>query len=124
MELDLTLTPGAKLPQAICRNLDPMMLENLRKQLNQCLQDDIIELCTSSFSSALIPLKKKIGEIRWAINYIDVNKVVEGDSNPLPNITNLLDRAARKRIYSSLDSSQAFLSLKLKPSARPITSMP
>ena len=37
-----------------------------------------------------------------------------GDSYSLPNITALLDQAAGKCIYSSLDSSQALLSLKLK----------
>ena len=103
------------------RNLNPAMLNDLRKQLGEWLQEDIIEPCTSSFSSALVPVKKKNGQIRWAVDYRDVNKVLEGDSYPLPNITNLLDRAAGKRIYSSLDSSQAFLSLKLKPSARHIT---
>ena len=122
MELDLKLKPGATPPQARCRNLNPAMLNDLRKQLGEWLQEDIIEPCTSSFSSALVPVKKKNGQIRWAVDYRDVNKVLEGDSYPLPNITNLLDRAAGKRIYSSLDSSQAFLSLKLKPSARHITS--
>ena len=97
MELDLTLKPGATPPHARCRN--PMMLDNLRKQ------DDIIEPCTSSFSSALVPVKIKNGDIRWAVDYRDINKVLEGDSYPLPNITNLPDQAAGKRIYSSLDSS-------------------
>ena len=48
MELDITLKPGTTPPQARCRNLNPMMLDNLRKQLNQWLQDDIIEPCTFS----------------------------------------------------------------------------
>ena len=59
MELDLTLKPGATPQQARCRNLNPAMLNDLRKQLGEWLQDDIIEPCTSSFSSALVPVKKK-----------------------------------------------------------------
>ena len=48
--------------------------------------------------------------------------MLEGDSFPLPNIAQLLDQAAGYEIYSTLDVSQAFLSIKIASSSRGYTS--
>ena len=122
MEVELKLKAGAKPPQARARPLNPPMLENLREQLRQWQEDGVIEESTSEFSSPLVPVKKKSGEIRWAVDYRALNSVLEGDSFPLPNIAQLLDQAAGYEIYSTLDVSQAFLSIKIASSSRGYTS--
>ena len=122
MEVKLKLKAGAKPPQARACPLNPPMLENLREQLRQWQEDGVIEESTSEFSSPLVPVKKKSGEIRWAVDYRALNSVLEGDSFPLPNIAQLLDQAAGYEIYSTLDVSQAFLSIKIASSSRGYTS--
>ena len=122
MEVELKLKEGAKPPQAKARPLNPPMLDNLREQLRQWQEDGVIEPSTSEFSSPLVPVKKKSGEIRWAVDYRALNSVLEGDSFPLPNIAQLLDQAAGHEIYSTLDVSQAFLSIKIASSSRGYTS--
>ena len=57
----------------------------------------------------------------WAIDYRSLNEILEGDSYPLPNIDSLLDQVAGKQIFSSLDTSQAFLSIKLSETSKHIT---
>jgi len=112
---------GAEPPTAKSRPLNPLMLENLKAQIKDWVKDGVIRASTSEFASPLVPVKKKDGQIRWAVDYRTLNEVLEGDSFPLPNIDSLLDNVAGKKYFSSLDTSQAFLSIKLSENSKQIT---
>ena len=121
-EVELKLKPGSRPVQAKARPLNPLMLQDLKNQLDDWLREGVICESTSEWASPLVPVKKKDGTVRWAVDYRQVNQLLEGDSFPLPNIQHLLDNVAGKLIYSSLDTSQAFLSIKLSSDSRHITS--
>ena len=59
--------------------------------------------------------------MRWCVDFCQLNSQLEGDQFPLPNIGQLLDQAAGQQIYSTLDVSQAFLSIKIASSFRAYT---
>ena len=120
-EVELKLKMGATPPNAKSRPLNPLMLENLKAQIKDWVKDGVIRASTSEFASPLVPVKKKDGQIRWAVDYRTLNEVLEGDSFPLPNIDSLLDNVAGKKYFSSLDTSQAFLSIKLSENSKQIT---
>ena len=90
------------------RPLNPAMEEDLRKQLQQWLNKGVVEPSKSPWSSPLVPVRKKDGKIRWAVDLRLVNQCVVGDSYPLPRIEQLLETSGGHRIYSSLDASAAY----------------
>ena len=121
-EVELKLKEGCTPPRAKPRPLNPFMLDNLRNQLREWENEGAIEKSTSEIASPLVPVKKKGGEVRWCVDFRQLNSQLEGDQFPLPNIGQLLDQASGHQIYSTLDVSQAFLSVKIAASSRAYTS--
>ena len=103
------------------RPLNPAMEEDLRKQLQQWLDKGIVEPSKSPWSSPLVPVRKKDGAIRWAVDLRLVNQCVVGDSYPLPRIEQLLETSGGHRIYSSLDASAAYHTIPMADDAKEIT---
>ena len=90
------------------RPLNPILEEDLRRQLNKWLKEGIVEPSTSPWNFGLVAAKKKGNAIRWCIDYRRLNSVTEKDTYPLPSIDDNLSRLSESRIFSSIDCSGAF----------------
>ena len=55
--------------RAKCRPLNPIQEKDLRLQLDEWLSHGIIEPSMSPWASALVPVSKKDGKIRWCIDF-------------------------------------------------------
>ena len=103
------------------RMLNPAMEKNLEKQLKDWKAQGVIEESKSPWSSPLVPVKKKDGEIRWAVDFRKVNSYLQSDSYPLPNIQQLLEKAGGNRYFSSLDAVQAYFTISMDEKSRQYT---
>ena len=66
------------------------------------------------WASPLIPVKKKDDRTRWCIDYRAVNACTVGNSSPSPTIEEILAGVRDGDwIFSTLDASQAYLSVPL-----------
>ena len=120
VEADIKLKRGARPVRQKDRPINPHLEADLNRQLTSWLKDGIVEPSKSPWSSPLVPVRKKTGEIRWAVDLRQVNRVVVADSFPLPRIEGLLERAGGHRIYSTLDASSAYHTIKVRPEDREI----
>lgn len=60
------INTGTALPRRVkCRPLNPTMEKSLKNQIDKWLEEGVIKECESSWAAALVPVKKKSGEIRW-----------------------------------------------------------
>lgn len=50
----------------------------------------VVPLC-SSWASSVVLERKKVGEVRWCVDYRKVNEATQKDAYPLPNIEECLD---------------------------------
>ena len=91
----------------VIRELNPKMLKDLEKQMSDWSDQGVMEPSTSPWVSPLVPVHKKDGTIRWAVDFRRLNSCLEQDSYPLPRIQTLLDRAGGHRVYSALDATAA-----------------
>ena len=121
VELTLKLKPGTQPIRQKYRDLNPAMEASLQEQIDTWLKQDIIEESESSWASPLVPVRKKDGTIRWAVDFRRVNEHLELDSYPLPRIQGLLDKAGGHRVYSTLDAVQAYFHIKMAKESRHIT---
>ena len=94
--------------RAKCRPLNPKQEEALKEQLDEWLSNGIIEPSMSPWASALFPVAKKDGKIRWCVDFQSLNKHTIADSFPLPSIEANLNKLGKARFYSALDSHGAF----------------
>ena len=87
---------------------------------------DIVEECSSEWSSPILLVPKKAdpsGEKKWRIvvDYRLLNKKIQDDKFPLPNITDILDSLSGAMYFSHLDLSQGYYQLELHPESRKYT---
>ena len=90
VQCSVRLKPGTHPIRQKDRPLNPALEADLRKQIKDWLSKGVIEPSKSPWSSPLVPVKKKDGSIRWAMDLRLVNRCLVGDSYPLPRIKQLL----------------------------------
>ena len=121
IELDLKLKPGTQPIRQKVRPLNPKLEEDLQKQIDSWLADGVITPSDSPWSSPLVPVKKKDGTVRWAVDFRKVNRCLEQDSYPLPRIDHLLERAGGNKVYSTLDATAAYFNIRVNVKSRKVT---
>ncbi|UYV68755.1 hypothetical protein LAZ67_6000683 [Cordylochernes scorpioides] len=92
----------------------------IRSQIRQMLDNDIIEPSYSPFSSPVTLVTKRDKTKRFCIDYRKVNEVISSDVHPLPRIEDILDRLARAKYFSTADVSSAYWQVPIHPDSRPL----
>ena len=103
------------------RPIPPDLKENLHAQLDLWLKNEVIEPSSSPWSSPLIPVTKKSRETRWVLDFRQVNDLTVTYSFPTPNISEIFNSLGKSRYFSTLDASQAYHTIEVEESSRPIT---
>jgi hypothetical protein len=120
--------PTPSIPQGRCITLRNYRLaeahkDEIDKQVAQMLDQGIIRPSKSEWNFPLLVVPKKMdasGEKKWrvCIDFRRLNDVTIGDSYPLPNIQDILDKIGRARYFSALDCASGYLQVPLKPEDR------
>lgn len=100
--------------------------EEISKQIDDMLANDIIEEASSEWSSPVLLVPKKSdnpNEKKWrlVIDYRKLNNCIQDDKFPLPNITDILDSLSGSIYFSKLDLTQSYYQLNLDESSRKYT---
>ena len=69
----------------------PAAKQEIQKQIDEMLKNDIIEHSTSEYSFPIVLVKKKNGEFRFAIDYRKLNAVTQPITYPLPRLDDVFD---------------------------------
>lgn len=100
--------------------------EEIDKQVNSLLRNDLIEPSASNYNSPVIIVPKKSlnGEkkYRMCIDYRQVNKKLTADKYPLPRIDEIIDSLGRAKYFSVIDLFSGFHQIPIHPNSRDITS--
>ena len=103
VELNLELKPGTQPNRQRFRDLNPELEKKLQDQIQTWLDEGVIEASKRTWSSSLVPVKKKDGSVRWAVDF----RLLNMDSYSLPRIQQLVEKAGGHRVYSALDAVAA-----------------
>ena len=102
-------TGDAKPIKQRVRPLNEDLKAKLDKQIDSWLKKDIIEESNSPWSSRLVPVNKKnTTDIRWCVDYRQLNNITVKDTFPLPNIEESLTKMANCNVFSALDGTGAY----------------
>lgn len=86
----------------------------IRKQIKQLLDDDIIEESYSPFNNPILLVPKKgIDDqgsklYRLCVDFRELNKIAKPFSFPLPRIEDILDQLGKSTYFTTLDLSKGF----------------
>ena len=88
------------------------------KHLKKMLDCGVIQPSTSEWSSPVVLIRKRDGDIRWCIDFRAVNSVTRKDAYPLPLIEQCLDALAGVLYMSTLDMNSGYWQLLLAAADR------
>lgn len=94
---------------------NPKQREEIDRQVQEMLENDIIEPSNSEWHSPVVLVKKKSGEFRFAVDYRRVNKVTKPEVFPLPRLDDILDTIGESsaKYFSVLDMCSGFWQIPL-----------
>ena len=85
------------------------------------IQNGVLTESVSEYISPLVPVKKKDGEVRWCVDFRQVNNRIIAESFPIPHIEELVQKSAEKKIYSALDCFAAYNHVRVHQDSRKYT---
>ncbi|CAI4227218.1 unnamed protein product [Auanema sp. JU1783] len=80
-----------------------------------------MEVSNSPWSSPLVVVVKKDKNLRFCIDYCEVNKKLVLDAYPLPTMDAILHDLGKKQWFSTLDLKSGFWQVPLSEESKPIT---
>lgn len=100
--------------------------QEVKSQVQKMLDQNIIQPSSSPWSSPIWVVPKKLdasGKQKWriVIDYRKLNDITIGDSYPLPNITDILDKLGHSIYFTTLDLASGFHQIELDPKDIPKT---
>ena len=78
------------------------------KEVQRMLDMGIIEPSTSPWSSPIVLVNKKTGDVRFCIDFRKVNDVTKKDSFPLPRVDDSLTRLSGSSWFSTMDLASGY----------------
>ena len=100
------------------RPINPSLEPQLKTQLDEWLQHDVIEESNSPWNFGLVAVPKKNGRVRWCVDFRDLNKRSKRDTYPIGSIEDNLVRLSYSTTFSGLDASGAFHVVPLEEDSR------
>ena len=88
--------------------MSPEKQRVLVEQLDEMLADDVVEPAESPWSSPVLLIPKKNGELRFCLDSRKLNAVTKKDSYKLPYISEIIDNLRDAKYLTSLDLSKSF----------------
>ncbi|XP_073720501.1 uncharacterized protein [Misgurnus anguillicaudatus] len=90
------------------RRLPPSQYEEVKAHIRQLLEQGVISESCSPYSSPLVIVKKKDGNMRMCVDYRQLNLKTRKDAYPLPRIEESLDALSGAQWFSTLDLASGY----------------
>ena len=102
----------------------PKIEAEINKQIEEMSSSGIIEPSTSMWQSPVVMVKKKSNEMRFTIDYRNLNKVTKQIFFPLPRLDNVFNKLGQANAswFSTLDLASGFWQVPLDPETKEKTS--
>ena len=95
--------------------------QEIHRQVEEMLAQDVIEPSHSPYSSPVVMVKKKDGKERFCVDYRQLNAITQDEASHLPMIHETLKDLGPAKIFSSLDLKSGYWQVPLDPSSKQLT---
>lgn len=123
MEFEIDLVPGAAPVAKVPYRLGPGELAELKKQLDEMLEQGFIRPGVSPWGAPVLFVPKKDGSRRLCIDYRQLNKLTIKNRYPLPRIDDLFlfDQLQGATVFSKIDPRSGYHQLRIREADVPKT---
>lgn len=99
--------------------MNPLLLPLIEKEIRKLFEAKIIvSLRFSKWLANLVPIRKKIGEIRLSVDFRNLNQVSLKDNYPVPKMDHILQRVVGYQRMSMLDGFSGYNKVEVHPDDR------
>jgi hypothetical protein len=121
VEFVIELQPGTTPISKSSYRMPPKELAELKKQLQEFLDEGYIRPSSSPWGCPALFVKKKDGSLRLCVDYRPLNAVTIKNKYSLPRIDVLFDQLAGAKVFSKIDLRSGYHQIKIRPSDIPKT---
>ncbi|KAK6178710.1 hypothetical protein SNE40_011231 [Patella caerulea] len=107
LQLDMQLTDQIPVKKAYLSIPRPLYGE-VKDYLTNLINNKWIKKSKSPYSSPIVCIRKKNGDLRLCVDYRKINEKTIPDSQPLPRIQDALDGLLGSRVFTLLDQGKAY----------------
>lgn len=98
--------------------LSPVLTQELHRQVNELLEQEIIRPSKIPWSSPILLVKKKDNTFRVCVDFRKLNKVTKRDAYPLPFVNVILDMLRDAKYLSTIDLKSAYWQIELNEESK------
>ncbi|XP_053384619.1 uncharacterized protein K02A2.6-like [Mercenaria mercenaria] len=122
-QLKLNINKDIKPVAQPARRIPFKMREQVKQQIKQLLDQDVIEKVEGAtpWTSPLLCVPKQNGQIRLCVDMRVANTAIQRERFPLPNIEETLEELNGARYYTKLDLNMGYHQIELDEESREIT---
>jgi transposase InsO family protein len=113
VEHTIELLPDSKPPNRATYRQSAAELEELKKQLDEMLEQGFIRPSQSPFGAPVIFVKKKDGTLRLCVDYRALNSITVRNVYPLPLLDEMFDRLQGAKYFSKIDLRTGFYQIPI-----------
>jgi len=104
----IILKPGATPVKQRAYRLSKVQVIVLKKELEKLINNRLLELSHSPWSSPVVLVLKKNGQYRMCVDYRRVNDLTEKDAYSLPLIDDILSYIGKNQVLSTIDQASFY----------------
>ena len=90
----------------------------VEKEINAMLELGVIEKSRSAYAAPVVLVQKKDGDVRFCVDYRNLNKVTVFDAEPIPNMDSLFVELGSSRYFTKIDLAKGYWQIPVKPQDR------
>ena len=109
----IVLKDGAQPYARPLRRMSTQELDELKRQLQEYIDDGRLQPSESPWGTNVIFAKKKDGTLRFCVDYRGLNDLTVRNSYPLPHMDDLFDRLQGAQYFSKIDLRTGFYQIPL-----------
>jgi len=114
IEFAIEVVPGTAPISKAPYRMAPAKLAELKKQLQELLDKDLIQPSVSPWGAPVLFVRTKDGSLRLCIDYRELNRVTVKNKYSLPRIDDLFDQLAGAAVFSKIGLRSRYHQLKIK----------
>ena len=113
VKMDTRLEPGTKVISQMPYRLPDKSKQDVKRELDDLIESDIVETSESTWASPLVPLAIPDGRVHLYVDFRRLNSVTPQVQTYTPCLDDILDWVGQAKVLSKMDLSKGFYQIVL-----------